>query len=98
VAKALRELSGVPEAERGARFRTVMAFCPGPGEDCIFAEGRVEGRISEDGRGGGGFGYDPIFLIPELGKTLAELDAEAKNKLSHRFRALEALAEMLPPR
>ena len=98
VAKALRELAGVAEAERGARFRTVMAYCPGPGEDCVFAEGRVEGRITENERGGGGFGYDPIFLIPELGKTLAELDAEAKNKLSHRYRALQALAEILPPR
>jgi len=98
VAKALRELLGVAEAERGARFRTVMAYCPGPGEECVFAEGRVEGRICEDERGGGGFGYDPIFLIPELGKTLAELDAETKNELSHRYRALEALAGKLPPR
>jgi len=97
-AKALRELAGLPEAERTARFRTVVALCPGPGEDCIFAEGRVEGRISEAERGEGGFGYDPIFFIPELGKTLAELDAGEKNRLSHRFRALEALATRLPLR
>ncbi len=98
VAKALRELAGVPEAERGARFRTVMALCQGPGEDCVFAEGRVEGRITEVRRGEGGFGYDPIFLIPELGKTLAELGEAEKNQLSHRFRALQALADLLPLR
>ena len=95
VAKALSELEGVAAAERTARFRTVVALCPGPGEDCLLAEGRVEGAIAGERRGEGGFGYDPVFLIPELGRTLAELPAEEKNRLSHRFRALEALAAKL---
>jgi XTP/dITP diphosphohydrolase len=95
IAKALSELEDVTETERTARFRTVVALCPGPGEDCLFAEGRVEGRITQDERGEGGFGYDPIFMIVELGKTLAELDETEKNRLSHRFRALEALAGKL---
>jgi len=95
VAKALHELAGIPEGERGARFRTVVALCPGPGEDCILAEGRVEGAITREELGRGGFGYDPIFLIPELGRTLAELDEEEKNRLSHRFRALRALGGKL---
>jgi len=98
VAKALRELAGVPEGKRTARFRTVVALCPGPREGCLLAEGRVEGRILEERRGVGGFGYDPIFLVPELGRSLAELDEAEKNRLSHRFRALEALAARLGSR
>ena len=95
MAKTLSELEGVPAARRTARFRTVVALCPGPGEDCLLAEGKVEGEIALAPRGEGGFGYDPVFLIPELGRTMAELPAEEKNRLSHRFRALAALAERL---
>jgi XTP/dITP diphosphohydrolase len=95
VAKALRELAGVPEAERGARFRCVIALCPGPGEEPLLAEGRVEGRIALAPAGGEGFGYDPIFHLPERGCTMAELPESEKNRLSHRFRALAALGELM---
>ncbi len=96
VAKALRELDGVSEAERGARFRCVIALCPGPGQEPILAEGSVEGRITEAPAGGEGFGYDPIFFLPEKGCTMAELPEMEKNRLSHRFRAIKALGELLP--
>jgi len=96
VAKALRELGGVPEAERTARFRCVMALVdPSGAAEPLVAEGRVEGRIAEALSGEGGFGYDPIFYLPEQGCTLAELGEAEKNRLSHRFRALAALGELL---
>ena len=95
VAKALRELAGVPEGKRTARFRCVIALCPGPGQEPLLAEGTVEGRIAETPCGAGGFGYDPIFHLPELGCTMAELSEARKNRLSHRFRALEALGRLL---
>jgi XTP/dITP diphosphohydrolase len=93
--KALALLQEVPDEKRSARFRTVIAFCPAPGEDCLLAEGRLEGLIDREPRGEQGFGYDPVFLLPEEGQTLAELSEEEKNRHSHRFRALEALAPLL---
>ncbi len=95
IAKVLAELAGVPEQERGARFRCVMALCPGPGEAPMITEGIVEGRICDAPVGGGGFGYDPVFFLPEQGCTMAELPADVKNRLSHRYRALAALGELL---
>ncbi len=95
VAKALRELEGVPEAERTARFRCVIALCPGPGEAPLFAEGKVEGRIALAASGDEGFGYDPIFFLPERGCTMAELGDAEKNQLSHRYRALVQLGKLL---
>ena len=83
----LAALTGV--ADRGARFRTVVALAlPGGGE--VLAEGILEGSITTEERGGGGFGYDPIFEVE--GRTLAELDEGHKNRISHRARALAALA------
>lgn len=97
VAKALKELHGVPEARRTARFRCVMALVdPSGAAEPLVAEGRVEGVIAETVSGSGGFGYDPIFFLPEQGCTLAELGEDEKNRLSHRFRALEALGKLLP--
>jgi XTP/dITP diphosphohydrolase len=72
-----------------ARFRCVVALATPTGE-VQFAEGICPGEIIPEERGESGFGYDPIFLIPELGKTMAELDMEEKNKLSHRGRAVRA--------
>jgi XTP/dITP diphosphohydrolase len=95
IAKALRELYGVPEALRTARFRCVMALCRDPAEPPLFAEGRVEGRIAESPSGTEGFGYDPIFYLPDRGCTLAELPADTKNRLSHRYRALADLKSKL---
>jgi len=87
IALLLRELHRTPEAERAARFRCVIAIAE-PDGTVQFAEGVCEGRIARASRGTHGFGYDPIFEIPSLGKTFAELAPEVKNRLSHRALAL----------
>lgn len=96
--KLVEALKGVPEAQRTAHFRCVIALAR-PGTLLGTFEGSVSGRILESGRGAGDFGYDPLFLVPELGRTLAEIPAADKNKVSHRARALErarpALLELL---
>src|SRR5262245_42693646 len=83
-AKLLRALEGVPPAQRGAEFRTVLALA-GAGVDQMFV-GACQGRIALDRRGDHGFGYDPIFEIPETGRTFAEMSADEKNLVSHRGR------------
>ncbi len=81
--------------DRTARFRTV-ALVLTPGEPPVWAEGSVEGRIAEEPRGGGGFGYDPVFIPVEGdGRTFAEMSEEEKNAISHRGRAFTALAARL---
>ncbi len=87
--KVLRMLKGVPLERRRARFICVAAL-KFPGKDALIFEGVLEGYISFEERGEGGFGYDPIFIVPEYGKTLAEL-IEIKNKISHRFLAFNKL-------
>lgn len=88
--KLLGLLKGYPEEKRRARFRCVLALCT-PEGDVYTGEGTLEGVITEEPRGNHGFGYDPVFLLPEAGKTLAELEPRVKNNLSHRARALKAL-------
>lgn len=91
--KLLEELATVPWPERSARFRCAIAVCePGGVPDVV--EGTVEGVVALEPRGSGGFGYDPIFYLPELGLTMAELPPEEKNRISHRARA-GALARRL---
>ena len=90
----LNELQSVPEAGRAARYRCVLAYAR-DGEFLLTAEGAVEGVIAQYPQGSGGFGYDPLFYLPKLGKTMAEIDPEAKNAISHRGRALRALFEEL---
>ena len=93
----LRELHGVPEAQRGARFRCVLVLArPGAEAAPMVASGLWEGRIAHAERGASGFGYDPVFLVPELGRTAAELTPDEKNARSHRGQALRALAAELP--
>jgi len=92
--KLLAELAGVAEAERGAAFCCVMALCL-PGAEPRLFEGRVAGRILADARGVDGFGYDPLFLVPEFGKTMAELPLDLKNRISHRGQALRQLLAWL---
>lgn len=95
VAKLLRELDGVPEERRRARFRTV-ALARFPDGREVLAEGVVDGVITAAPRGEGGFGYDPVFRPVEGdGRTYAELSLEEKNALSHRGRAFRALASRL---
>lgn len=92
--KLLLALQNVPPAKRTARFRSVLALA-GPDGSLILADGVCEGIILEEARGKGGFGYDPLFFMPNLGKTLAEMTVEEKNQISHRGNALTALKEKL---
>ncbi len=85
--KLLSMVAIEPPVNRSARFRTVVAFIDSEGNS-HFAEGVVEGEIIDEKRGENGFGYDPVFWLPALGKTLAELPSAEKNKISHRHNAL----------
>jgi XTP/dITP diphosphohydrolase len=94
-AKLLAALAGVPAADRGARFRCVAAFVdPARGLE-IVRDGACAGQILTAPRGSDGFGYDPLFLLPALGRTMAELPLAEKNRLSHRAAAFRALAAAL---
>lgn len=93
-ADILRRLEGVPDEKRTARFVCSVA--------CVFPDGRsltatrtMEGRIAHESRGSNGFGYDPIFIMPENGCTNGELSPERKNEVSHRGKAFRAMKEML---
>ena len=79
----LQELAGVPDEERTARFRAVIVIADGQGK-VEQVEGSVEGRIAHEPRGENGFGYDPIFFLPERGMTTAELPPDEKHAISHR--------------
>jgi XTP/dITP diphosphohydrolase len=92
--KLLRELMGVPREQRTARFLTVAAIAL-PSDGIRVARGTLEGVIAEEASGTLGFGYDPLFQIPELGKTLAQLSADQKNTISHRAKAFAKVREML---
>jgi len=92
--KLLAELAGVPQRQRRGAFVCAMALC-GPDGDCRFFFGRLEGIIAEEPRGAGGFGYDPLFLVPEYGKTLGELPLDIKNRISHRGQALRQALDYL---
>ncbi|HPD60453.1 MAG TPA: XTP/dITP diphosphatase [Thermodesulfobacteriota bacterium] len=92
--KVLQEMRGVPLSERKARFVCAIVICSPDGKwDRV--EGACSGVIIESFRGKNGFGYDPIFLVPDLGKTFAELSQEEKNRISHRARAIEKLRPLL---
>jgi XTP/dITP diphosphohydrolase len=92
--KLLGELEGVPEKDRDAVFRCVIAVCFGD-DDVEVVQGRVAGKITTEIRGRQGFGYDPVFYLPYFKKTFAEMPAEEKNKISHRAIALEKAKELL---
>jgi len=86
-AKLQQELQGVPAEKRGAGYLCSVALSNPAGEVRVAVEGTCRGRIVEDARGDGGFGYDPYFLIPEYHRTFGELSALTKHRLSHRARA-----------
>lgn len=92
--KLLAALAECPGERRKGRFRCVIALCSPQGE-CVLFEGQLEGLILESPRGDGGFGYDPLFLVREYGKTLAELPLEVKNRISHRGQALRRALDHL---
>jgi XTP/dITP diphosphohydrolase len=89
----LIKLDGVPREKRKAKFRTVVTYIDKNEE--LWTEGRIDGIISESIIGDGGFGYDPIFFVPHIGKTFAELSSAEKNKISHRGIALQKLRKIL---
>jgi len=93
--KLLAELS--TQSDRRAHFVSCLVLCRSADDpQPIIAEGEWHGEIVDQYRGDGGFGYDPLFFVPEFGKTAAELDAVTKNAVSHRGRAMQKLIERLP--
>jgi XTP/dITP diphosphohydrolase len=92
--KLLDALGSRPAAERSARFRCVVALAL-PGGELITADGVCEGQIGYAPRGEHGFGYDPVFFMPAIGLTMAELAPEVKNRISHRARAVMAIKPAL---
>jgi XTP/dITP diphosphohydrolase len=90
----LRALTGVPEQERTARFRCIAALLL-PNGRSFTTEGVCEGIIALEASGGAGFGYDPVFYVPTLGQTMAELPEDVKNQISHRARAAWKMRSIL---
>jgi XTP/dITP diphosphohydrolase len=95
--KLLKAMAGVPEARRGAEFVCVLVLL-GPGGVEKAFQGRCRGRLADAPRGAGGFGYDPLFIPDGHDRTLAEMPAELKNRLSHRGRAWAACVGWLAAR
>jgi XTP/dITP diphosphohydrolase len=93
-ARLLRELDGVPAGQRTAAFHCVIALCK-PDGSCQTFDGSLPGIVLEAPRGEGGFGYDPLFLVPAYGQTFSELPLGIKNAISHRGRAMQMLKEAL---
>ena len=91
----LSNLRGVPSEERTARFICTIALSDAGGNILATAEGRIEGTIAEGPAGDGGFGYDPVFYVPQTGRTMAELPPQTKHALSHRGNALRAIEPQL---
>ena len=93
-ANLIQRLEGVPEEQRTARFVCAIAAVLPDGRE-LTTRAAIEGRIGYDEKGKNGFGYDPIFYVPEFGKTTAELTEEEKNQVSHRGKALQLMKEEL---
>jgi XTP/dITP diphosphohydrolase len=93
----LKRMEGVPEKERGARFRCVIALREPTGAE-ILVEGVCEGTILTEARGDGGFGYDPVFFVPSHGRTFAEMSVAEKDGISHRGRAMAKMRKLLEER
>jgi XTP/dITP diphosphohydrolase len=90
----LARLNGVPRERRTARFKCVIAIATPEGQ-CEICRGECRGMIALEAKGENGFGYDPIFFLPEIGKTMAELPLATKNKISHRARASQKARQVL---
>lgn len=96
-ANLISRLEGVPEEKRTARFVCAIAAALPDGE-VLTVRGVIEGKIGYEERGTNGFGYDPIFYLPDMSRTTAELSPEEKNAVSHRGKALRAMKELLVER
>jgi XTP/dITP diphosphohydrolase len=92
--KLLREMKDVPISKRGARFKCIIAVVSPDGREAM-AEGECKGSIGFKEKGKKGFGYDPLFILPKYGKTMAELSLEAKNGISHRGKALRKIRKII---
>ena len=88
--KLINEMEGISLSKRGARFKCVIAMVSPDGREAI-AEGSCKGRVGFKEKGRKGFGYDPLFILPKYGKTMAELPLQEKNRISHRGKALRKL-------
>lgn len=95
ISRLLTELDGVDGDKRSAHFVCTMTLVNPDGTKLYAHTGRIDGFITEEPSGGHGFGYDPLFFIPELNKTMAEMTLEEKNTLSHRARALLPMVEWI---
>jgi XTP/dITP diphosphohydrolase len=93
--KLLKEMAGTPQGKRGAAFICAMAVASPKGK-VEMVKGECRGEIAFAPKGSHGFGYDPVFYLPERGKTMAELEPDVKNRISHRAQALEKLKQVLP--
>jgi len=93
--KLLKEMSRFPERKRGASFICAVAVAS-PNGNVEVIKGECRGKIALAPKGSHGFGYDPVFFLPQLSKTMAELEPEVKNRISHRAQALEKLKSILP--
>ena len=96
-AELLRRCEGVPDEKRDARFVCVIA-CAYPDGRVDTATGVIEGKLAHEPKGENGFGYDPVFYLPERGCTTGELEPEEKNKISHRGIAIRKMVEILKKR
>jgi XTP/dITP diphosphohydrolase len=92
--KLLSEMEGIPTSKRGARFKCVMALASTDGKEAV-TEGVCRGRVGFKEVGKRGFGYDPLFILPYYGKTMAQLSIEDKNRISHRGKALRKMRKLL---
>jgi len=92
--KLLREMEGIPTSKRGARFKCVMALVSADGREAV-TEGVCGGRIGFKEVGKKGFGYDPLFILPHSGRTMAQISTQEKNRISHRGRALKKMRKII---
>jgi XTP/dITP diphosphohydrolase len=92
--KLLREMQGFPLSKRGARFKCAIAIATPNGREAV-VEGSCRGKIGFGLVGKKGFGYDPLFILPQFGKTMAQLSLEEKNRISHRGKALRKLRKLI---
>ncbi len=95
IERLLKELKGVPPDKRGAVFRAYLAYYVPKEERVYFFYGSLRGYIALERRGEKGFGFDPVFVLPDAGKSLAEISMDEKNRISHRGRALESFRKFL---
>ena len=96
VTKLLKNMEKIPAEKRTARFQTVIAFVGDKME--LVSEGIVEGKITTEPKGVGGFGYDPVFYVPIKGKTFSEMNMTEKNQISHRGKAIQEMLKLLQSR